>query len=239
MQYAYVREIDMNLKQSSKQAEQVLKDIGRSVPDGCMAVMGEDKIFFLHPFKRYDPITLAAVGIAAGTGIGIAGTLEEGKQAEKIAKQRAAVDLANAEAVDKAGEEKARIKKEKGRRFIETQKSEAIAGNIRVNVGSPLVIETQTRSDIAKDIGFSLKTTRTESDFFRSRAAIEIATGKVAKRKSRLDALSQGLLGLGSLAFMGSQAGLFSRSQTGTAATSVSSAAKPGLTPVQSRIFSF
>jgi hypothetical protein len=51
-----------------------------------------------------------------------------------------------------------------------------------------------------------------QSDAYRSSAAIEIATGKAAKKKSKWSALSQGLMGFGSIAMMGADAGLFSGS---------------------------
>ena len=147
--------------------------------------------------------TLALAGIAAGTALQVQGTLEEGKQAEEIAKARADIDIANAEATRKASVEKAKIKGERGRKLIETQKSAAAAGGIRINVGSPLVIEAQTRADIAKDIGFSLETGRVEEQIFRSSAALEIAQGKALKKKSKFDALAQGLQGFGSVATLG------------------------------------
>ena len=158
-----------------------------------------------------DPIKLAIAGVAAGTGIGIKGTLEQGKQVEKIAKQRAAVDIASAEATEKTSIERAKIRRERGRRTLATQKSEFAAGNIRLNVGAPLVVEAETRDIITQDVGFILEGGRTEADFFRSRAGLERAAGKVTKRKSRFSAISQGLLGFGNLAFKGKQAGFFNK----------------------------
>jgi len=153
-----------------------------------------------------------ALGMMAGSTIaGMKGTLEEGKHAEEIAKARAAIDIKNAEAVRDASVEKARLQKEKGRRLLATQKSQAAAGNIRTNVGAPLVIEAQTRADIAKDVGYILETGREEADFYRSRAALEIATGKALRRKSKYSALSQGLGGFGRIAIMGQDAGIWKK----------------------------
>lgn len=154
---------------------------------------------------------LALTGMAAGTGLGIAGTLEQGRQVEKIAKQRAAIDIANAEAARRVSVEKAEIKRERGQRLLAQQKGAAAAGNIRLNVGVPLVIETQTRADIAEDIGFILERGTEEEGFYRSRAAVERATGKVAKRRSKWAAITQGLMGFGSIAMMGTKAGWFKR----------------------------
>ena len=191
--------------------KEILKDIcpNRTIPDGAIAVMGKNHIFFLHPTKRFDPIvTPLLVGtMVAGTVMGMAGTREEGRQAEKISQQRAAIDIKSAEAARRASVEEARIKKERGRRFLAQQKGVAAAGGVKINVGAPLVIEAQTRADIAKDIGFVLERGREESAFYRSRAGMEIATGKAKRRKSKWDALSQGLTGFGSLAMMGTDAG--------------------------------
>ena len=183
----------------------------RHVPDDVELVERDGYIFFGHPTRRYDPITLALTATAIGTVASISGTLEEGEEVEKIAQQRAQVDLDNAEAVRRRSVEEATIKEERGRRLLATQKSRAAAGGVRINVGSPLVIATATRASIAKDIGFGLETGRAESDAFRSSAAIEIATGKALKKKSKFDALSKGLTGFGSIALGASGAGLFNK----------------------------
>ena len=60
------------------------------------------------------------------------------------------MDEQNAVAVREASVEKARIEGERGRRLLATQKVTAAAGNIRINVGSPLVIEAETRANIEK-----------------------------------------------------------------------------------------
>ena len=158
--------------------------------------------------------TLAIAAMAGGTVMGMQATRQEGKDAMNIAEQRAAIDMANAEATRKASVTEAQIRGEKGRRLLATQKSQAGAGNIRINVGAPLVIEEETRQLIAQDIGYVLERGRTESAAFRSSAALEIATGKAARKQAKQSALAQGLMGFGSMAFMGSQAGMFG--ETGT-----------------------
>jgi len=47
---------------------------------------------------------------------------------------------------------------------------------------------------------------------YRSSAALEIATGKKARKQSRSTALAQGLSGLGSMGMAGYKAGWFSKS---------------------------
>ncbi len=143
---------------------------------------------------------LALAALVVGTIVKVKGTLEQGERAEQIAKQRAAVDIANAEQARKKSVEEAKIKREKGRRLTATQKSLAAAAGIRINIGSSLVIEAETKRIISKDIGFILESGRAESEFFRSRADLELAIGKQAKRKSKFDALSAGLLGFAGIA---------------------------------------
>lgn len=144
--------------------------------------------------------TLALAAIAAGTTAQIGSTLQQGREAEQIGKERAAIDIANAEATERATVEQAKMQGKRGRRLLATQKSQAAAGNVRINVGSPLVIEAETRDQIAENIGFTLEGGQVESDFLRSSAALEIRTGKSLKRQSRFSALSQGLVGFSSIA---------------------------------------
>ncbi len=182
---------------------------GRYVPDDVQLVERNGYIFFAHPRIRYDPITLLVVG-AVGTAVGIGQTLQQGKRQEKIAKARAQIDLNNAEAVRRASVEEATIEKERSVRSRAAAKASAAAGGIRINEGLPLLIDTQIAAATAKDIGFILERGRVEEGAFRSSAAIEIARGKSLRRKSKFDALSQGLLGFGTLGLAASGAGLFS-----------------------------
>ena len=147
--------------------------------------------------------TLVAL-TAGGTAMQVAGTLQQGKEAEKIAKARAQVDEQNAVAVREASVEKARIQGERGRRELATQKGAAAASGIRINVGSPLVIEAETRAEIAKDIGFGLQAGRAESASLLQSAAFERAMGKSARKKSKYSALTQGIQGAVTIGLMGS-----------------------------------
>lgn len=158
--------------------------------------------------------TLALAGLAAGTGLQVGGTLQQGRQTEKIAEARAQIDLKNAEAVRRAAVEEATIEKERGIRSRAAARAAAAAGGIRLNEGLPLVIDTQIAAATAKDIGFILERGRVEEGAFRSRAALEIAQGKALRRKSKFAALTLGLTGAANIAFMGVDAGLFTKTQT-------------------------
>jgi len=169
--------------------------------------------------------TLVAL-TAGGTAMQVAGTLKQGKEAEEIGKARAQVDEQNAQAVREASVEKAKIQGERGRRELATQKATAAAGNIRINVGAPLVIEKETRTDIAKDIGFGLESGRAESRGLLQSAAFERALGKSARKKSKYSALSQGLMGGVSIAMMGARMPTGTGAIKGTGGTLASPAQK-------------
>ena len=168
------------------------------------------KVFLLHWKNKYDPLTLLVLG-GIGTGISVIGTLQQGRQQEKIAKRQAEIDIASAKQVREASIEEARIRRERGRVLLARQKGAAAAGGIRINVGVPLVIEAETQAAITQDIGFGLERGREEVGFLRSRAAITRATGRAAKRRARFSALTQGLLGAATIGFGAREAGLFRR----------------------------
>ncbi len=160
------------------------------------------------------------IASAIGTGIQVAGQLKQGKQAEKLAEQKAAIELQNADAVRKAAVEETRIEQENLQRLLATQKSQAAAGGIRINVGSPLLIETETKNIAAKNMGFILERGLVEEMQFRDLAAISIAQGKQARKKSVFDALGTAITGFGSIAFLGIEGGIFGKKTVPLASTS-------------------
>ena len=140
----------------------------------------------------------AELGLA---GVQMGGILRQGRVSEDIARQRAEIDRANAIATQKAAIERAKILAERGERLKGRQKAQFISGGVRTNVGVPLLVETQTRADIAKEIGFSLDVGRAETGRFLASADIEKRIGKFKRRKSRWDAIGVGA-GAG-LSFLG------------------------------------
>ena len=178
--------------------------------DDILKIERNGIVFQAHWNRRYAPLVIAAVG----AGISVAGTIEEGKQAEKISKQRATVDDRTADAVREATVDEVEIRKERGRRILATQKSQAAASNIRINRGSPLLIEAETRANLTQDEGFVLERGRVESLALRSGADIERDVGRNIRTQSRLSAVGQGLKGFGSIAGQASDRGLFSRTTT-------------------------
>jgi hypothetical protein len=153
----------------------------------------------------------AAIGLmAVGTGMGIMGSIQEGKTAQKIANARAAVDMMNAEQARVRSAEEATIFAEKGQRLLATQQSRAAASGIRIDVGSPLVVKAETQAAITRDKGFILQGGEAEYTSLMNSAKLEKAMGKAARKKSIWDAATTGVKGFGSMAYMGYQSGMFS-----------------------------
>ncbi len=181
----------------------------RHIPDDAKIIYRNGYIFIAHPTRRYGPLAglasaagpvfnvaakvLPLIGKFAGPLMGQRATQREGDEALEIARIRADIDLENAEAARRLSVERAKLVREKGQRLLAKQVVSAAAGGIKVNVGVPLVIAAETKKNITKDIGFILERGREESKFFKTRAALSIYEGKVRKRQSSFDALSQGL----------------------------------------------
>jgi len=143
----------------------------------------------------------------AGTSAQVIGSLEEGKQVQQVRNARASVDLANAKAVERAGVEKAILQEEEGQRLLATQKSLQLSNGVM----SSLVIEAETKAAINRDKGFTLENANTEATAYRNSAMFEKAMGKQARKKSIWDAVTSGVQGGASLAYMGYKSGIFKK----------------------------
>lgn len=173
-------------------------------------VESNGKVFTLRWKYRHDPISIAMVGaMAAGTTMSVMGTLQQGKDQQKIDNANAAILTQNAADAKKAADEKARIQEEQGIQLKERQKSEYAAGNVKMNVGAPLVLAAKTDADVALDKGFTLMQGRQQRDYLLSQANIYRQSGKNARKNARNSAWATGLTGAGSIAFMGYTSGMF------------------------------
>lgn len=179
-----------------------------------MTLEKNGRLWTLHFRNRHDPVTLAVVATAAGTGMQVMGKIQEGKTAEKIGEQRAAVDRMNAQQVFDNAKTEADILAEKRTRLIATQKNQAAAGGIRID--SPVVgsIEEETRRVIGLDISNILNQGRQQKNAYLQSAGFEEAVGKNARKQSIWDAVGTGLMGAGSIANMGMDAGWGSKTPT-------------------------
>jgi hypothetical protein len=156
-----------------------------------------------------DPMTMAMVAMTAGTGMNVMGQMSYGSQMEDISNARAAVDIANSKAAKKTAIEEAKITAERGREFLASQKANFAASNVKINIGSPMVLEAENEMNIRKDVGYIIERGWNQASQYRQSAVMEKAYGAAEKRKSRWSALGSGLQGFGSLAYMGVQGGMF------------------------------
>ena len=150
---------------------------------------------------------IAAAMMAIGTGSQMIGQYQQGKAEQKISNARAQIELMNAEQAQKRAMEAAKIKAEQGQKLMARQKAAFAASNIRVDVGSPLVLEAQTRADVLKDIGYILDEGEMARVSHMNAAGMEKAYGRMRKRQSLWDMIGTGGKGFGSLYSMGGNAG--------------------------------
>lgn len=184
--------------------------MNRYIPDDVTVIERNGMVFFVHPRRRYAafiPLAVAAAPLvisALGTAAEVKGTLEQGEQAEEISEKRAAIDERNADAVRDASVEEAKIRSERGRRLLATQKSQAAASGVLINVGAPLVIAAETQANITQDIGFALKGGRIESQALVSSAGLEREIGSNIRDQSRFAATGKAIKGFGTIANLAS-----------------------------------
>jgi len=200
----------------------------------------------LHP---HDPITAIVVGAAVTGGtMAAVSSYRQGKEAKnlaetraaiveqnarrqkELAERRAAIELENARRAKEEAAEEAQLEEEKGQKFLQRQKALFLASGVRIDVGAPLVIEAQTKRDLAMQKGFILEEGRDIADIYRMRAeyereygsaamasglleaAYERQSGRAAKRQSRWDMWSSILSTAGKAGSMGYRAGWFGSS---------------------------
>jgi hypothetical protein len=144
---------------------------------------------------------------AGGTAFNIFGTLGQGRDAQRIAKQRAEIDRKNAEFARRRADIKAELTREQGTKLLGAQKAAYAAGNVRVDTGAPLVVAAQTERDIAKDIEYIYETGEMEAAGYTAQAGIEEEIGRSQRRKSLWDAFSAGFGGAANFGYLGSRAG--------------------------------
>ena len=145
-----------------------------------------------------DPVTLGLGAVTAYGTIMQADAMREqaesqrgyGQDIEELSRERAAIDLADAEAVERQTRDAVLLEQDRGRKLLKTQKSQFAAANVRVDVGSPLVVAAATRATLLRDIGFIYEHGATQAGRFRSQAAIEIRAGKAAMKQAE-DAAKQ------------------------------------------------
>lgn len=181
---------------------------------------GEPFWYMQTHFARHDPIfTPAVLGtilvgtMVAGTVMQMRATAQQGKMAQELANARAEQERKRAELVKKEAKVKAELLEEKKRRLIAASKVGFAASNVRLNIGAPLIVEAQTKLDVAKDKGYILEMGEKAAESHMISAAYETAYGKMARQQAKWQSLSTGLLGFGQAGMMGYEAGLFNFNQ--------------------------
>ena len=167
------------------------------------------RVFILDPFGRrcFDPVTLAIGAMAVGTGVQVAGSIQEGKMADKIGKQRAAVDAMKAKQTMDNARTEADIVGEKRNRLIAQNLSQFAASGIKINSPMANAATAETERVMNADISSILNRGRQGESDFTTSSAMEKAIGKSKKRQSVWDAVGTGVSGAGSMAWMGYDAG--------------------------------
>jgi hypothetical protein len=177
---------------------------------------------------RHPPAVMIAM-VVAGTAVQMYSQYQQGKQAEEIAEKNAAMMRNQAMQQEDRGDQEAQmaqdraaLKAKQAKAFGEEQQQELATGNIRLGVGLSTVIEADTEEKAAQEVGFIMdegynrrRALYGEAQASRMKADIFEQQGENARTNSYWSMGATALKGLGSLAFMGSQAGWFGGSSPG------------------------
>ncbi len=205
---------------------ETLKDIGRTIPAGAKAVVGKKHIFFLHPTKRFDPVTLAIVAVSVGGGLTAYSQVQQGRAAraagktqEAIAQRNALLAERQAEAEQQAAIEAARQQEREGEALKGRQRA-AIAKAGVLARGTPLSVLVETaevleaeRLTILREGAISASQRKQQAGILRAQGAAAKARGKAAGRAANLAAAGTILTTVGTASFLGSksESGLFGK----------------------------
>ena len=151
------------------------------------------------------PLLIGAV--ATTGGLSIMAQRQAGKDAKAASEAEAANLQIQAENARLAAEEEAKNRQDEGRHFLATQQAESAAGNIKINVGAPLVIAADTRNILAREKGYILKRGRDEAASLNYQARMALAVGKNAKRNANMGAIATGVGTGASIGAIGYSAG--------------------------------
>ena len=167
-----------------------------------------------------DPITIAIITSAAGTGMQMKGQYEAGKAAERQAKDEAALDEYNAKLAEREAtesKEAAAYEESKFRKGAERLKATQRARYAKAGItfeGSPLDVMAQTASELEMDalmirrggqLGYQRYTAESELYKYAGRSAL--LRGRSARRASQWGMAATGMKGGSELAFLSSLRG--------------------------------
>jgi hypothetical protein len=140
-----------------------------------------------------EPISwIMLAGSAASTAAQIQAQRAQGDAAQAIGKTRAAIDEQNAAAALKRGIAAGKMKLEEGKRLLASNRATAAARGIE---GGSDVVETQNIANVLRDANLIFETGSGQSQFYRSSAGLERASGRYLKRESQADMWGTGFKG--------------------------------------------
>ncbi|MCK5611576.1 hypothetical protein KAR91_57425 [Candidatus Pacearchaeota archaeon] len=172
----------------------------RRIPDGAKAVVRGNHIFFVHPFKRFDPVSLAI----AGTGLALSykQTLEEGKEADRLAEEQQRQINRQAESVQDVGEDVSREKRKEAKRFQASQIAQ-MAANGGAITGSNLGLLASTSREFEADALVISRNFGVRAMELRNKGALVRHQGRLARRSARIRGAANLGIGIGTLALLG------------------------------------
>lgn len=169
----------------------------RHIPDGAKAVVRGNQIFFVHPFKRFDPVTLAIAG--AGLALSYKATLDEGKDAAKFAKIQQQQINAQAKSVQEAGQQESREKRKQAKRFQASQIAQ-MAANGGAITGSNLSLLANTSREFEADALVISRNFGVRAMELRNKGSLVRFQGRLARRSARIRGAANLAKGIGTIA---------------------------------------
>jgi len=146
-------------------------------------------------------IATAVVITGVSAGIGAYSAYEQGKQAEKMAEYNAAVEHNNALQAQMEAQVAAKTKRKEAEAMNKRQRALYAKAGV-VNEGTPLEVLAETAMDMELEALEIERFGKVTAQKHRDQAAIDIYSGKSAKRAGTLNAGETLLSGLGSMAKM-------------------------------------
>lgn len=147
------------------------------------------QVDFEHPFRRFDPVTIA---IVAGTGAMAYGQYQSGKAAE--AQGKAEQEIANYNAklkereaaaeLERSRAEALRFEKE-GEALLGTQKAKIAKGGVLATEGTPALLLEQTEMELEADRMSILEEGFLRKSFMESEAEGLRFSGRAAKARGK------------------------------------------------------
>ena len=177
----------------------------RDIPDGATAVVRGNHIFFVHPFKRFDPVTMTVVG-GAGLAMSYSQTLSEGKQAASLAKKEQQQINAQAKSVQEAGSYEAREKRKEAKRAQASQIAQ-MAANGGAITGSNLSILANTSREFEADALVISRNYGIKAMELRNKGKLVRWHGQLARRNSRIKGAANLATGIGTMYLMSNMGG--------------------------------